>query len=50
MLTDMDGGATVFELELGNFRFRAFWLTNVDVNIKNINNRKIMSVKEDMLN
>jgi hypothetical protein len=46
----MDGGATVVELELGSFRFKAFWLTRVDVNMKNISNRNMISVIDDILN
>lgn len=34
----------------GNFKFNALGIIKDEVNIKNISNRKIMSVKEDILN
>jgi hypothetical protein len=37
-------------LDEGNFKFNAFGTIIDDVNIKKINNRKIISVKEDILN
>jgi len=44
-------GEMDFELEdPGSFKFRAFGATNEDVSMKKMSNRKIMSVKEDMLN
>jgi len=36
-------------LEEGNTKFKALGAINVDVSMKNINSRKIISVKEDML-
>ena len=39
----------VFEELLGSNKFNAFGLTKVDVNIKNMSNKKTMSVIEDML-
>jgi len=33
----------------GNFRFNAFGVTKLDVSIKKINSKKIMSVNDDML-
>lgn len=47
---DREGGATVFEFELGNLRFNAFWLTRVEVSMKKINSKKMISVKDDILN
>ncbi len=43
------------ELELGvlfpgNCSFKAFGVTKEEVNMKNISNKKIMSVREDILN
>ena len=41
----------VLEVEVpGNFKFNAFGATKVEVSMKNINNRNIMSVIEDILN
>ena len=39
----------VFEELLGSKRFKAFGLTNVEVSIKKISNKKTMSVIDDML-
>jgi hypothetical protein len=44
---ETDGGTRDFP---GSFRFSAFGIIKEDVNMKKINNRKIMSVNEDMLN
>lgn len=34
----------------GNFRFKEFGETNEEVSMKNINNKNMISVNEDMLN
>ena len=44
-----DGGVCDLELP-GILKFSALGETKEDVNIKNINNRKMMSVKDDILN
>ena len=42
---------TLLVLELpGNLRFKAFGATKLEVSIKNISSKKIMSVKDDILN
>ena len=46
--TVTDDGATVFESDLGNGNGGEF--VKVEVSIKNISNKKIMSVNDDMLN
>ncbi len=44
-------GAVDVALELpGNLRFKALGATKLEVNMKNINKRKMMSVKDDILN
>ncbi len=48
--TGIADGATVVALDEGNFKFKAFGLTNVEVRMKKMSNRKMMSVKEDILN
>ena len=50
MATDIVDGATVLEPDEGNLRFSAFGLTKVDVRMKKISNKKMMSVNEDILN
>jgi hypothetical protein len=47
------GGFELLTLGLpfpGSFKFRAFGATKLEVNMKKINNKKIMSVIDDMLN
>lgn len=45
----VDGGVFLLLLP-GRLRFNAFGITNDEVNIKKIKSKKIMSVKDDMLN
>ena len=47
----LDEEVTTLVLELpGSFKFKAFGATSVDVSIKNMSSRKIMSVRDDILN
>jgi len=47
--TDTFGFAVDLLLELGKVKFKAFGVTKVEVSIKKMSNRKIISVNDDIL-